>query len=54
MRHFLRFALAGMIVGFLMGWGLSVVSGNTFVILVVGGLGTLVGLVLGVAHSKRG
>jgi hypothetical protein len=50
MKNLLKFAVTGIVVGVLMGWGLSLVSGNIFVFLSVGILGLLVGVVLGIVH----
>jgi hypothetical protein len=41
-----------MVIGVLMGWLLSLVSGNVFVILMIGSLVTVVGIVLGIVHRN--
>lgn len=48
----LKFTVTGMAVGLVMGWLLSLVSGNVFVILFVGSLVTAVGIVLGIVHRN--
>jgi len=48
----LRFTITGMVIGLLMGWLMSLVSGNVFVILFIGSLVTVVGLILGINHRN--
>jgi len=51
-RTVLRFTVTGTIIGLLMGWLLSLVSGNIFVVLLIGSLVTLVGFILGIVHRN--
>lgn len=51
-RTVLKFTVTGIVVGLLMGWFLSLVSGNIFVVLFIGSLGTLVGVILGIVHRN--
>jgi hypothetical protein len=51
-RTLLRFTVTGIVIGLLIGWLLSLVSGNIFVVLLVGSVGTLVGLILGFIHRN--
>lgn len=51
-RTVLRFTVTGILMGLLLGWLLSLVSGNFFVVLFIGSIGVLVGLVLGVIHRN--
>jgi hypothetical protein len=48
----LRFTVTGIVLGLLMGWLLSLVSGDIVVVLLVGSLGTLVGVILGIVHRN--
>ncbi|MGC2247450.1 MAG: hypothetical protein WA609_12680 [Terriglobales bacterium] len=48
----LRFTITGMVIGLLMGWLLSLVSGNAFVIFFIGSIVTVVGIVLGIVHRN--
>jgi hypothetical protein len=52
LRTVLRFTITGMVIGLLMGWLLSLVSGNVFVVLMIGSLVTVVGIVLGIVHRN--
>jgi hypothetical protein len=52
MRTVLRFTITGMVIGLLMGWLFSLVSGGSFVILMIGSLVTVVGIVLGIVHRN--
>jgi hypothetical protein len=52
MSKFWQFTLIGLALGIVLGWLLSLVSGNNFVIIGVGTLGTIVGLVLGTVHRN--
>jgi len=47
-----RFTVTGIVVGLLIGWLLSLVSGNFFVVLLIGSVGMLVGLILGFIHRN--
>ena len=51
-RTVLKFTVTGTVVGLLMGWFLSLVSGNIFVVLFIGSLVTLVGFILGIVHRN--
>jgi len=51
-RTVLRFIAVGMFVGLIMGWLVSLVSGNFFVILLFGSIGLLVGVTLGFIYKK--
>jgi hypothetical protein len=48
----LRFTITGMVIGLLMGWLLSLVSGNVYVIVIIGALVTVVGIALGIVHRN--
>lgn len=48
MKKFWQFALVGSVEGVIVGWLLSLVSGNYYVIIGVGVLGAVVGTVLGI------
>ena len=52
MKKFWQFTLIGLVEGVIVGWLLSLVSGNFYIILGGGALGTVVGTVLGVIHRK--
>ena len=52
MSKFWQFTLVGLALGVVLGWLLSLVSGNNFVIIGVGALGTIVGVVLGIIHRN--
>ena len=49
---FSQFALVGPVLGLVLGWRLSLVSGNAFVIIGVGALGAIVGVVLAIVHRN--
>lgn len=49
-KNFFKFTATGIVAGLLIGWLLSLVSGNISVVLGVGTLGLLVGSVLGIVH----
>jgi len=51
-RTVLRFTITGMVIGVVMGWLLSLVSGDFSVILMIGSLVTVVGFVLGIVHRN--
>ena len=51
-KNILKFTVTGVLAGLLMGWFLSLVSGNVFVVISVGTLGLLVGLILGIVHRS--
>jgi F0F1-type ATP synthase assembly protein I len=51
-RTILKFTITGTVIGLLMGWLLSLVSGNPFVILMTGSLVTVVGIVLEIVHRN--
>jgi hypothetical protein len=48
----LRFTVTGIVLGLLIGWLLSLGSGNYYVTLAVGLLGLLVGIILGIVHRN--
>ncbi|MGA2744428.1 MAG: hypothetical protein ABSE44_07020 [Candidatus Sulfotelmatobacter sp.] len=52
MRKFWEFMLVGVVLGVVLGGLLSLVSGNIFVIIGIGTLGTVVGTVLGIIHRN--
>lgn len=51
-RTVLKFTVIGIVLGLLIGWLLSLVSGNYYVTLAVGLLGMLIGVVLGIVHRN--
>ena len=51
-RAVLRFTVTGIALGLLMGWLLSLGSGNYYVTLAVGLLGMLIGVILGIVHRN--
>jgi hypothetical protein len=51
--RFFEYTLVGMTAGLILGSVLSVVSGNTFVVLLIGTMGTVVGMVLGIVHRHE-
>ena len=51
-RKFLEFTVVGIGSGFIVGCLLSLVSGNYFVILGIGTMGTAIGIVLGIIHRN--
>jgi hypothetical protein len=51
-RKFWQFTLVGLVLGMLLGGLLSLVSGNIYVVIGTGTLGTVVGLVLGILHRN--
>ena len=48
----LKFTVTGAVISFLIGWLLSLVSGNIFVVVFFGALGTLVSVIVGVIHRN--
>jgi len=52
MKNILKFTLTGIVAGILIGWLLSLVSGNIFVVWAVGTLGLFVGVILGIVHRN--
>jgi hypothetical protein len=51
-RTVLRFTITGIVCGFIMGVLVSFGSGNYYVTLAVGLLGTLIGVILGIVHRN--
>jgi high-affinity Fe2+/Pb2+ permease len=51
-KNILKFTVTGIVVGVALGWLLSLVSGNLFVVLMVGTLGLIVGGILGMVHRN--
>ena len=51
-RTVLKFTVIGIVLGLLIGWLLSLVSGNYYVTLAVGLLGLLIGVILGIVHRN--
>jgi hypothetical protein len=51
-KKFWQFTLVGLGEGLLLGWLLSLVSGNIFVTISVGTLGAIIGIVLGIIHRN--
>jgi len=51
-KNLLKFSLTGVVEGAIIGWLLSLMSGNYFVTLGVATLGLFVGVVLGVVHRN--
>lgn len=49
-RTVLRFTVTGIVCGLVIGWLLSLVSGNYYVTLAIGLLGLLTGVILGIVH----
>jgi hypothetical protein len=47
-----KFTAAGLVTGVALGWLLSLVSGNIFVMLGVAALGFFVRVILGIAHPN--
>lgn len=52
MKKFWQFTLVGLVAGVVLGWLLSLVSGNIFVTIGVATLGTIIGIVLGIIHRN--
>jgi len=53
MNAFWRYTLTGLVAGVTMGGMLSLVSGNSLVVVFVGLMGTVVGIVVGVVHRNE-
>jgi len=51
-KNILKFIVTGIVAGILFGWLLSLVSGNIFVVLMIGTLGLVVGAILGIVHRN--
>lgn len=51
-KNILKFTATGVVAGLVMGWMLSLWSGNIFVVLGVGTLGLVVGGILGIVHRN--
>ena len=51
-KNILKFTVTGIVAGAVMGWLLSLVSGNYFVTLGVATLGLFVGVILGIVHRN--
>jgi len=47
-----QFVLTGLIAGAILGWLLSLVSGNWWVIVGVAVVGTVIGTILGIVHRN--
>lgn len=52
MKNILKFTVTGIVAGVLLGWLLSLGSGNYFVTLGVATLGLFVGVILGIVHRN--
>lgn len=51
-KNILKFTATGLLAGLALGWLLSLVSGNTFVMLGVAVLGLSIGVILGIVHRN--
>jgi hypothetical protein len=51
-KNISKFTITGIVVGVGMGWLVSLVSGNLFVVLMFGTLGLMVGGILGIVHRN--
>jgi hypothetical protein len=51
-KNILKFTVTGIVAGVIMGWLLSLMSGNIFVVLFVATLGLFVGGILGIVHRN--
>jgi len=51
-KKFWQFTLVGVAEGLVVGWLLSLVSGNIYVFIGVGTLGTIIGIILGIIHRN--
>jgi hypothetical protein len=52
LRKFWQFTLVGLALGVGLGYLLSLVSGNIFVVIGIGTLGAIIGIVLGIVHRN--
>jgi hypothetical protein len=52
MKTFWEFTITRVIAGLILGWLLSLVSGNTLVVFIVATLGSLVGVILGTVNRN--
>ena len=51
-KNILKFTATGIVAGMILGWLLSLPSGNYFVTLAVTTLGLFVGVILGIVHRN--
>ena len=51
-KNILKFTVTGIVVGVALGCLFSLVSGNLFVVSLVGTIGLLVGMILGIVHRN--
>jgi hypothetical protein len=51
-KKFWQFTLVGLVEGVIVGWLLSLMSGNYYIIMGVGALGAVLGIVLGTIHRN--
>jgi hypothetical protein len=51
-KNIFKFTATGIVAGVVLGWLLSLVSGNIFVVFGVATLGLIVGVVLGIVHRN--
>ena len=51
-KNIFKFTATGLVAGVVLGWLLSLPSGNYFVTLAVATLGILVGVILGIVHRN--
>jgi F0F1-type ATP synthase assembly protein I len=51
-KNVLKFSVTGVVEGIVVGWLLSLVSGNIFVVLMIGTLGLLIGVILGIVRRN--
>ena len=51
-KNIFKFTATGFVAGVVLGWLLSLVSGNIFVVFGVATLGLFVGVILGIAHRN--
>jgi len=51
-KNILKFTVTGIVAGAALGWLLSLVSGNLFVVLMIGTLGLVVGGIFGTVHRN--
>jgi len=50
MRKFFQFVLTGLVAGAILGWLISLVSGDWYVTVGVSAVGLAIGIVLGIVH----